>query len=114
MLGKHEKGIIDSIKAYDESKGRILSYYVFHPSCGELCLKLMERYNDRNIFRGVKIHPAAHGTYADDKLYEPVWQFASEYGLPIMSHTWEVSSYNAAQRYSYPPLFREYIENFRR
>jgi len=112
MLGNIEKGIIESIKAYEESEGRILNYFVYNPLCSTLCLNLMEKYHNRDIFKGIKIHPSNHATYADDILYEPVWKYAAESGLPIMSHTWALSSYNDSQKYAYPPRFEAYVKKY--
>lgn len=112
ILGNFEKGIIESIKAFEESDGRILNYHVFNPAHSKLCIGLMKKYRDNRVFKGIKIHPSAHGFYADDRLYEPVWDFAAETGLPVMSHTWALSSYNESQKYAFPTRFREYIEKY--
>lgn len=112
VLGNLEKGIIESKNAYEESEGRILNYFVYDPSQATLSLNLMEKCFNSKIFKGIKIHPSVHRTYADDSLYAPAWQFAADSGLPIMSHTWALSSYNDSQKYAIPIKFKDYIEKF--
>jgi predicted TIM-barrel fold metal-dependent hydrolase len=112
MTNNIEKGIIKSIKAYEESDGRIFSYFVFNPYKSQECINLMERYKKEKAFKGIKIHPSFHEIFADDPLYEDIWQYASDRCLPIMSHTWDVSSHNDTQKYSYPKNFEKYINMF--
>ena len=70
----------------------------------------MKAYIKEPAFKGIKIHPSFAYTYADDEVYRPVWEFAAKHDLPIISHTWELSSYNEAQKYSVPNRFEKYIE----
>lgn len=104
-----EKSMVDSIRAYDESGKRILSYFIFNPYISNECIDLMEHYKNEKVFRGIKLHPSFHGMYADDPSYEVVWQYALDNNLPIMSHTWDLSSYNDSQKYSYPTRFEKYL-----
>ncbi|MFD2329952.1 amidohydrolase family protein [Cohnella sp. GCM10020058] len=106
------RGLEADMQAYESSKGRILSYYIFNPHYPEQSIRLMDRYGDRNIFRAIKLHPSFHGVYADDAKYEAAWAYAQSHGLPIMSHTWALSPTNASQKYSYPPLFEKYIARY--
>jgi len=112
MTNEIEQGTEISVEAYERSNGRIMSYYTFNPNEGERSIRCMEVYSNRNVFKGIKLHPSVHGVYANDASYEPAWDYAKEYGLPIMSHTWSLSSYNPTQKYSYPPLFEAYIAKY--
>ncbi len=38
--------------------------------------------------RGFKLHPSLHGYPADGENLKPMWEFANEEGLPVLSHTW--------------------------
>ncbi|HBP39118.1 MAG TPA: hypothetical protein DD640_10350 [Clostridiales bacterium] len=105
-------GCADSVQAYHQSGGRILSYYLYDPRTPRLCLDVMDQYADRKIFRGIKIHPAVHLTPADDESYRPVWEYAGQHGLPILSHTWDLSATNPKQKFSYPPLFESFVRQF--
>lgn len=61
---------------------------------------------------GVKIHPSFHDTSADHPAYLPAWELAHEAGKPILTHSWEKSSYNPAQHLSFPSLFKPYALAF--
>ncbi|HBP37556.1 MAG TPA: hypothetical protein DD640_02225 [Clostridiales bacterium] len=102
----------ECLQAYAQSGGRILSYHVYNPNRGRVCLDLMEKYDDPVIFKGIKIHPSQHGVYADSPAYNAVWQYANDRGLPILSHTWALSAYNPVQRFSVPERFVPYIEQY--
>ncbi len=61
---------------------------------------------------GIKIHPVEHKTDADDEKYRLVYQLARKFKKPIMSHTWEISSYNPEQYRSHPDRFRKFLDEF--
>jgi hypothetical protein len=63
---------------------------------------------------GIKIHPTFHRTDADDERFAPVYRLAEEYEKPIMTHSWEYSSYNPEQNRSHPDKFRKFLKEFRR
>lgn len=100
------------LDAYEESNGRILSYHVYDPRFSKVCLELMEKHNNRDVFRGIKIHPSIHGHNADDPAYEIIWQYARDMSMPILSHTWALSPYNPVQRFAVPERFIHYIEKY--
>lgn len=110
--GELRRSMEENVSAFERSNGRILSYYLYDPLRGEECLKIMDAYPDRSIFKAIKLHPSIHGVYADDPRYEAVWEYARDHSLPIMSHTWTISNYNPTQKYSYPPLFEKYISAY--
>lgn len=111
--GHYEKSAEASNEHYEKSGGRILSYLIYNPNAIKTCLKVMENsVGNRPVFKGIKIHPSSHGCYADSELYEPAWAFAQQYHLPILSHTWALSSYNPSQRFSVPQRFVKYIEKY--
>ncbi len=110
--GDMEKGYLMDIEAYEASKGRILSYYVYNPHEAEKSLSLMEKYANRDIFRGIKIHPSWHGHFADDEKYRPVYEYARAKKLVILSHTWTESLTNPVQKFSVPSHFEKYVSEF--
>lgn len=109
LQGDLDLGIEESLRAYESSGGRILSYHVFNPWAPDRCLKLMEKHADRAVFKGIKIHPSWHGLPADDKRYAVVWQYAQDKHLVLLAHSWDISLTNPIQRYSYPPLFERHL-----
>ena len=97
---------------YEQSEGRLPYLGVFDPRTADACLDALKQGADWPGFSGLKIHPSAHGYAADDPIYEAVWRLAADRDLPIMTHSWSVSSYNPVQRYSTPELFEDYARKF--
>jgi hypothetical protein len=67
--------------------GRIYGYATMNPHypVAELIAEL-----DRCIsagMLGVKLHPDMHQCPVDDTRYRPVWEYANEHHLPLLSHT---------------------------
>ena len=62
---------------------------------------------------GIKIHPVEHKTNADDERYRVVYELARKFRKPIMSHSWENSSYNPEQYRSHPDKFQKFLSEFR-
>jgi len=112
LMGELRKGMEECKNIYENSEGRIISYLIFNPKRGKKCIQIMDEYLDKKIFKGIKIHPSIHRVYADDQLYDKVWKYAADKGIPIMSHTWEISDYNPIQKFSFPPRFENYIKNY--
>jgi len=112
ITGELERGMEEDLKAYELSDGAILSYYVYDPNREAESIRVMERYADRSVFKAIKLHPSFHSVYANDERYEAAWAYAAAHGLPIMSHTWDLSAHNAAQKYAYPPLFESYVSRY--
>jgi hypothetical protein len=112
LHGDLSLGIEESLRAYESSGGRILSYHIFNPLIPGQCLKVMEQYPDRAVFKGIKIHPSWHGVPADDERYEVVWQYAQDKQLVLLSHSWDISLTNPIQRYSYPALFERHLARY--
>lgn len=102
----------ESLEAYKASGGRIMSYHIFDPNASGKCLDIIEKHNDRKVFKGIKIHPSWHNVPADDDRYDVIWKYASENKLVLISHTWDVSLANPVQKFSFPPLFERYIKAY--
>ncbi len=96
---------------YEDSNGRILSYFVYDPRIAEVDLKTIEKYADDDAFVGIKIHPSGYNVSADDEGYRAVWEIAKELNLPIMAHTWALTS-NPNQKYATPDKFVKYLEEY--
>jgi len=99
-------------REYEESGGRQYYCGFFDPRRGEEDLALLARVANWKGFRGIKIHPSFNRVSADDKRYEPVWQFARDYDLPIVAHSWSASSYNPVQVLSTPDKFEPYAAKY--
>lgn len=104
--GKTLPGLRD---LYHRSGGRIHYLGVFEPQTVESCLTALDEARCWPGFRGIKIHPSIHKTPAESPLYAPIWRFAAEYRLPILTHSWSVSDYNPVQQYALPARFEAYV-----
>jgi hypothetical protein len=111
-FGEFERSYQNDMRYYEQSEGRVFSYYSFNPFSGPQCLNLMEKYKDRRVFKGIKIHPAWHKAYGDDPRYEAVFAYAAENRLPIMSHTWSISLTNPIQKFSLPSTLTKYASQY--
>jgi predicted TIM-barrel fold metal-dependent hydrolase len=110
--GDFERSYQYDTAVFERSGGRIMSYYSFNPWASDICIEMMERYNDRSVFKGIKIHPSWHKAYAGDERYRAVFEYAAAKALPVMSHTWTVSLTNPVQKFSVPSGFRKYAGEF--
>ncbi|MEN6316299.1 MAG: amidohydrolase family protein [Clostridiaceae bacterium] len=83
--------------------GRFFGQIVINPNFpGEIRSELNRCWN-MGGFRQIKIHPVFHQCDADDKKYLPVYQFASEKKISVLSHVWGVEQvkkfFNLAREY---------------
>jgi predicted TIM-barrel fold metal-dependent hydrolase len=61
---------------------------------------------------GLKIHPGQHQVYPEDERYEPVWEFATDHDLPMITHSWAWSDYNPTQRFATPEHFERFVAKY--
>jgi len=75
------------LQAMADFPGRIYGYATVNPNYPEAeIVEEMERCISAGMV-GVKIHPDTHQCMVDDEKYRPVWEFANERALPLLSHT---------------------------
>jgi len=108
LCGAWELGFRESVQAYRDSGGRLLLYSVYDPTQPQ-SLGFVERCLDQEGFVGVKIHPSIHECYADDDRFEPIWQFVARRKVPLLTHSWDMSEQNPAQKFSFPDRFERYV-----
>lgn len=56
--------------------------------------KTLASLPDDRRFVGVKVHPELHEYPLTAKRYRPVFEAASDYGFPVLVHSWAGSAYN--------------------
>ena len=112
IVGMLDLAIRQSERAYAESDGRMISYVVYDPHSIEKSLRIIRESLSQPYFAGVKIHPTQHDCPADDERYRPVWEFAHEEKLVMLTHTWDRSTEHPAQNNSCPELFEKYIAQY--
>ncbi|MCX6375768.1 MAG: amidohydrolase family protein [Armatimonadetes bacterium] len=75
------------LRAMADFPGRIYGYATVSPNYpAQEIIAELERCISGGMV-GVKIHPDLHGCNVDDAKYAPVWEFANERALPLLSHT---------------------------
>ena len=107
-----ERGVAIDADIYEKSNHRIYTYFGYHPAYSQQALDVIYAHKDEPQCVGIKIHPNNSRVYADDEAFRPIWECARETGLPIMSHTWDTSTYNPGQKYAFTGLFEKYIREY--
>jgi uncharacterized protein len=112
MFGDFQAAVDEDIDLFAKTGGRIMSYFSFNPNQSNVCLNLIKKYYDGRIFKGIKIHPSWHMVSGDDELFEAVWRYASENGIILISHSWDISLTNPVQELSFPAKFQKYLAKY--
>lgn len=82
---------------------------IFHPTMDETrCARVAADLSDQSCV-GLKIHPAFHQVSADDASFDVAFRMASEACKPVVTHSWERSSYNPVQELAHPGRFRKHL-----
>jgi len=95
-----------------QSHGRMRFFEVFNPNAIGQSMKNLENALPLPECVGIKIHPASHQVFASDERYDSAFAAAKKYGKPLLTHSWETSSYNPAQKFSCPGLFMEHLRAY--
>lgn len=48
---------------------------------------------------GIKLHPSVHQANVLDERMTPVWEFAEEHRVPVLSHVWEGCAYGSPKHF---------------
>jgi hypothetical protein len=88
-IGPDERlGNDQAYAAAAEFPNRLLPYVTINPHRPCAAIEAEIARWDRVGIRGFKIHPALHEYPACGEGYRPMFEFADERGLPILSHSW--------------------------
>ncbi len=74
-------------QAVQDHPGRFFGYITVNGNYPDDIPEEIERCYNMGM-RGFKIHPSLHGYPANGENLRPMWEFADEKGLPVLSHTW--------------------------
>ena len=105
-------GIANLRLAYEDSQGRLFYLLVADPRDSVECSSILNEAFGSPGFVGIKIHPSLHNVPAEDRSFWPIWKFAADHDLPILTHTWSVSDYNPVQQLSTPERFEPFVREF--
>lgn len=101
----------NAIDLFEKTNGRMLTSFVYDPNKGEESVRIIEENASHRAFVGIKIHPSDHKVDAEDERYRIAWETAKKFNLPIMSHTWALTS-NPKQVLALPEKFEKYIKDY--
>ena len=80
-------GNSEVLKAMSDFPGRIYGYATVNPNYPEQeIIAEMDRCIAAGMI-GIKLHPSLHDCPVDGNKYAPVWEYANEHSLPLLSHT---------------------------
>lgn len=65
-------------------------------------LSALEAYLERNRTVGIKIYAGYYHYHVHDAVYEPVYELAKQYKLPVVIHTGDTYSQEGLLKYSHP------------
>lgn len=84
----HQAGNDEIMAAIDKYPDRIVGYAVVNPHYADDAWAEMERCFRHPGMKGIKIHPASyvHDYPINGPKYRPVWEFATRYGYPVLTH----------------------------
>ena len=74
-------------KAVQDYPGRFFGYITINGNYPDEIPEEIERCYNMGM-RGFKIHPSLHGYPADGENLRPMWEYANNKGLPVLSHAW--------------------------
>ncbi|MSS72165.1 MAG: amidohydrolase [Candidatus Latescibacteria bacterium] len=79
----------DALAAFVQARpDRFIGFAFVTPHYPEEMVPELERAVDRLGFKGIKIYPPYFPLPVSDPVWDPVFAFANERGLPLLSHTW--------------------------
>jgi uncharacterized protein len=78
--------VAEAIHLYPD---RIVGYCTINPNFPEEIQDELTRCIDGYGFKALKVHPELHDNYPlDGPNYRPMWEFAAERSMPLLSHTY--------------------------
>ena len=91
-------------RAIKQHPRRVIGFAVPNPHYLALSLSdIRKRVGDQG-FRGLKIHSVGHGYPIRGPNYVPIYEFADDNKLPILSHTWDSPGTIATLAKQYPNI----------
>jgi predicted TIM-barrel fold metal-dependent hydrolase len=75
-------------QAIADFPARFVGYVTVNPYYVHDIVPELERWSGHEGMKAIKIHPADHRYPVNGTHYRPVFDWAMEHGLPVLSHTW--------------------------
>jgi predicted TIM-barrel fold metal-dependent hydrolase len=83
-----EGGNADILAAVEQYPRRFVGTVVVNPHFPAESSRELDRWFARSGFGMLKVHPEFHAYPLDGPNYEPIWRFAAERRIPVLTHTW--------------------------
>ena len=112
LRDEYAKGIAVQKQVFEESGGRIYPCYNYGPLHPDAAIEEIRKNYPNPIFKGIKILPVGCAVDADDDRYEAAWKLARELKLPIIGHSWAVSSYHPSQQSAFAGRYERFISAY--
>lgn len=85
---------------------RISGYVVFNPFYADELIPKLDAYFAGPVFKGFKTLCDYWKVPITDDRFIPMWKYANKYHLPVLSHTWDWSQYDA------PGLYKDLVKQY--
>ena len=107
-----ERALEEDAVIFEKSNHRIYTYFGYHPKYIQRSLSLIRAHKDDPQCVAIKINPKQHEVMGSDESFRPCWEIARELNIPIMAHTWDTSTYNIRQKYSFTGVFEKWLAEY--
>ena len=81
-------------------------YLGFNPRFSDVLVPLLDDFFGRDFYVGFKLLSSYWKIPVTDSSYNPVWEYANKYHLPILLHTWSNDIYNS------PVMLTEIVKQY--
>lgn len=104
ISGDWKRGNLETLAAIRKHPSRLKGHVVINPNHPRDIKPELKRYILDEGFIAIKITPDTHLKSILDRDYEPMWEFAADHKIMVLSHTYHGSPYDD------PQLFAEIAE----
>ncbi len=97
LFGDPDNGNAMMQAAIDKNPGLFLGYWMVNPNLNEQLEHTIENFEKARGFVGFKFLPDYHAYPLSGKSYTPALEYANEYRLLVLVHTWGGSPFDSPQ-----------------
>ncbi len=91
---EYREGNRQVMAAADEFPGRVIPYVTINPNYPETEIRdEIAHWHEQGRVKAFKIHPSCHKYKVDGPGYRPMFEYACEHSLPVLSHSWAGDSH---------------------
>ena len=100
-----DKGIVPNTKIIElcnRSRGKLFPVLTAEPTEREISSVLNLARKCESTVKGFKVRLGYVRAYADDKVFNPIYEYAEKRKLPVMFHTGDTAFFNGSLAHSHP------------